>query len=199
MINTMNESKTFITDEDNIKRETMQNLVCEVRSSFLGNNLVATLHILILMIKDTTDDCITCVASTVMNSKVHLAITDVGLLLYSSRPELAIPYHLMTKDQIGKIKAMIEYMTSSNAYVTGSKMLRGYFAAPSIQSLYVVPSHCVLHACISLLQKQKLPRPVYEFMLHRILRTCDLPEQVVADTCLMLEAKSNAVDNMSNT
>jgi hypothetical protein len=125
-----------------------------------------------------------------MNSKVHLAITDVGLLLYSSRPDLDIPYHLMTKLQIGKIKAMVEYMASSNAYVTGSKMSRGYFAAPTLQTLFIVPSHFVLHACISLLRTQNLPRPVYEFMLHRILCTCDLPEQVVSQTCLMLESES---------
>ena len=145
-----------------------------------------------LMMKDVTDDSITQTSTILMNMKVHLAITDIGLLLYSMRPELTIPYHMMTKKQIYSVRSLAKCMSCTNSYVVGSKMTHAFFAAPTTQALYIAPPHRVLHACITLLQTQKLSRPVFEFMMHRILRTCNWPGQVINQTCLLMESNCSS-------
>lgn len=173
--------------------------ITNVIAAFLNETLTTTIQILVMMMKAVTDDCITQTSSILMNTKVHLAITDIGLLLYSTRPELTIPFHMMTKRQICSVKKLTESMVLSNLYVTGSKMTRGYFAAPTKQALYVVPSHRVLHACVMLLRTQHLPRAVYEFMLHRLVRTCDLPQQIVQQTCELLESDKHNLSQFDIT
>jgi hypothetical protein len=175
-------------DSDDEAVNEMHNNITSIIEAFLEADLPTTMQILIFMTKDVIDDNITVTSSLLMNTKVNVAITDNGLLLFSSNPDFVIPYHMMNKRQIGLINDLLESMTQTNVYITGSKMTQGYFAAPLRQAFYVIPSHHVLHACVMLLKDQNLPTSVYEFMLHRILCTCNWQHHVVTETCKMLKS-----------
>jgi hypothetical protein len=137
---------------------------------FFGeDNIVTALHVMMVCTQHQNKDAIAYTSISAFSYPVSICLCELGIVPFASKPDLIIPYDMMTKSQLACITEHIASIQKSMRYVCSTKMRTGIFVQYVDTNLYYLPRHLVLQATQSLLRLQGASANVQEKVMRRLI------------------------------
>lgn len=136
---------------------------------FGGDSLVTSLHVMMACAQHQNKDAIAYTSISAFSHPVSICLSELGVVPFALKPDLIIPYDMMTKSQLACITEHIASIQKSMRYICSTKMRTGIFVQYVDTNLFYLPKQLVLQATQLLLKQQGASANVQEKVMRRLI------------------------------